>query len=70
MAEKKLKVQNFFEVVTTSPILIAGDAVFTVSVAPTNPRGFIVVSPNNLAGREIMFYNASGNTLNVKKENR
>jgi len=70
MPEKKLKIQNFFEVVTTGTIPLSWDAVFTVSVAPANTRGFIVVSPNNLAGREIMFYNSTWNTLTVKAENR
>jgi len=70
MADKKLKVQNFFEIVTTSDIPITWDAVFTVSVAPANSRGFVVVSPNNAAWREIMFYNSVGTTLTAKKENR
>lgn len=67
----QLKVQNFYSTALTSDIVGTGDTSFTVTIAPTYTSGFLVISPNNVSLREIVyFHNVVGNTVSVRAENR
>ncbi len=67
----QLKVQNFYSTTMTSDIVWLWDTSFTVSVAPTYTNGFLVISPSNIALREIVyFHNVVWNTISVRAENR
>lgn len=69
----KIKVENLYRTAITSSLGIAssGDVNFTVTTAPINSNGFIVISPDSTTLREIMYYHdVVGNTIYVRAENR
>ena len=67
----QLRVQNFYSTTATSDIITLWDTSFTVAVAPTYTSGFLVISPNNSALREIVyFHTVVGTTISVRAENR
>ena len=67
----QLKVQNFYSTTITSDITWLGDTSFTVAVPPTYTTGYLVISPSNIALREIVFFhNVVGSTVSVRAENR
>ena len=69
----QLKVQNQYRtsITTVGGIVTTGDTSFTVAVAPTYTNGYIVISPDLVSQREIMYYhNVTGNTVSVRAENR
>lgn len=67
----QLKVQNFYSTTITSDIVTTGTTTFTVAVAPTYTAGYLVLSPNNTALREIVyFHDVTGNTVSIRVENR
>lgn len=69
----KLKVENQYKTMITSSSGIAAswDVSFTVTTPPINPNGFIVISPDSVTLREIMYYHdVTGNTISVRGENR
>jgi len=69
----KIKVENLYKTAITSSLGIAasGDVSFTVTTAPINSNGFIVISPDSTTLREIMYYHdVIGNTIYVRAENR
>lgn len=67
----QLKVQNQYRATLTSSILATGDIAFTVTTPPTYTNGFIVLSPDVISQREVIyFYNVVGNTIYARYENR
>lgn len=69
----KIKVENLYRTAITSSLGIAssGDVNFTVTTAPVNTNGYIVISPDSTTLREIMYYHdVIGNTIYVRSENR
>lgn len=67
----QLRVQNFYSTTATSDIITLWDTSFTVAVAPTYTSGFLVISPNNSALREIVYFHAVvGTTISIRAENR
>ena len=69
----QLKVQNLYSTTVTEAtgIPASWDATFTVATPPTNTNGFIIISPENVSLREIMyFHDVIGNTIYVRAENR
>lgn len=52
-------VQNFYKSTITQDWSI-GTGIFYVSVKPTVPEGWLVVSPNNASLREVIYYNGTG----------
>lgn len=70
---QKLSAENFYKTTVTeaSGIAASGDVNFTVASPPSNTRGFIIVSPDNISLREVMYYhNVIGNRIYVRAENR
>jgi hypothetical protein len=69
----KIKVENLYKTMITSSsgIAASGDVNFSVTTAPVNPNGFIVISPDSVTLREIMYYHdVTGNIISVRAENR
>jgi hypothetical protein len=64
-----LKVQDLYKTVITeaSGIPASGDVDFTVATPPTNTNGFLVLSPENAASREVVYYhNVVGNRIYIR----
>lgn len=64
--------ENFYQTVLTSPTIAASwDVTFTVATPPTYQKGWIVMSSENAAKREVMYYHSvSGSTISVRGVNR
>lgn len=72
MTTKQLLVENFYKHALTSDITDAtGDITFTLSTVPKNNPGFLIISPDNAAKRETVFYHdVVWSTIYVKWINR
>jgi hypothetical protein len=68
----KLKVENLFDAALTAPVASAtGDVTLSLTVAPANPFGGLVIDPDDSGKRETVIYHAkSGLDVSVYGVNR
>ena len=55
----QIQLENFYQTVLTSPTIAAsGDVAFTVATPPVYAKGWMVISSENAAKREVMYYHS------------